>query len=309
MTASAWRATAPIRNAMSIDVEEYFHAAALSSAAPRARWDAMESRVAGSTARALELFAAADARATFFILGCVAERHPALIRRIAEAGHEIASHGQAHHRIREQTPAQFREDVSRAKAALEDASGQAVIGYRAANFSMEPATWWAYDVLAETGHRYSSSVNPVRHDHYGAPEAPRTPFAPGPAGIVELPMTTLVAAGRRWHASGGGYFRMLPYPIFRAALRRLHRREALPAVFYLHPWELDPDQPRLQVPAMSRFRHYVNVSKMAGKLSRLLADFPWDRLDRVFAREIAGGADAVWRPAAAMAAGEGRDGR
>lgn len=299
----------PVRNAMSIDVEEHFHAAALSQAAPRARWDAMESRVADATDRALELFAAADARATFFILGCVAERHPALIRRIAAAGHEVASHGQAHFRIREQTPAQFRADVARAKAALEDASGQAVIGYRAANFSMEPATWWAYDVLAETGHRYSSSVNPVRHDHYGAPEAPRLPFAPGAAGIVELPMTTLPLAGRRWHASGGGYFRLLPYPVFRAALRLLRRREAAPAVFYLHPWELDPGQPRLPVAALSRFRHYVNLDRMAGKLSRLLTDFRWDRLDRVFAREIAGGAALTWRPPDAAHADGARDGR
>lgn len=306
MSSPARTAAPPMRNAMSIDVEEHFHAAALSAAAPRALWEEMESRVVGATDRALDLFAAADVRATFFILGCVAERHPALIRQIAAAGHEIASHGQAHHRIRDQTPAQFREDVSRAKAALEDASGQAVVGYRAANFSMEPATWWAYDVLAETGHRYSSSINPVRHDHYGAPEAPRTPFAPGVAGIVELPMTTLQFAGRRWHASGGGYFRLLPYSVFRAALR-LHRREVAPAVFYLHPWELDPGQPRLQAPAMSRFRHYVNLDRMARKLARLLADFRWDRLDGVFASEIAGGAALTWRPRDAAAADGARD--
>ena len=281
--------------AMSVDVEEAFHAAALSGAAPRSAWDGMESRVVPATERILALFEQAGARATFFVLGCVAARHPRLVRRITEAGHEVASHGWGHFRIGEQTPGAFRDDVARARAALEDAGGVAVLGYRAPNFSMSADTWWAYDALAETGHRYSSSVNPVRHDHYGLPEAPRRPFGTD-AGIVELPMTTIEGGGRRWPVSGGGWFRLLPYPIFRAGLARAARGGGRP-VFYFHPWEIDPGQPRLAVPAVSRFRHYVNLNAMEGKLARLLSEFAWDRVDRVFADPIAR-PPAVWRPSA-----------
>jgi polysaccharide deacetylase family protein (PEP-CTERM system associated) len=282
--------------AMSVDVEEAFHAAALSGVAPRSAWEAMESRVAPATERILELFAAAGARATFFVLGCVAAKHPRLVRRIAEAGHEVASHGWGHFRIGEQTPQAFRDDVARTKAVLEDTAGTRVIGYRAANFSMSAETWWGYDALAETGHRYSSSVNPVRHDHYGLPEAPRRPFGTD-AGIVELPMTTVERAGRRWPVSGGGWFRLLPYPVFRAGLMRAAKGGERP-VFYFHPWEIDPGQPRLPAPAVARFRHYVNLDAMEGKLARLLLEFGWDRIDRVFAEPIAQPPE-VWRPSAA----------
>jgi polysaccharide deacetylase family protein (PEP-CTERM system associated) len=292
----AMQAGAVRAGAMSVDVEEAFHAAALSGVAPRAAWDAMESRVVPATERILALFETAGARATFFVLGCVAARHPRLVRRIAEAGHEVASHGWDHHRIGEQAPQVFRDDVARAKAALEDAAGAAVLGYRAANFSMSAGTWWAYDALAETGHRYSSSVNPVRHDHYGLPEAPRRPFGTD-AGIVELPMTTIERGGRRWPVSGGGWFRLLPYPVFRAGLARA-AQDGEPPVFYFHPWEADPGQPRLPAPPVARFRHYVNLGAMEGKLARLLSEFGWDRIDRVFAGPIAGRPE-VWRPSAA----------
>ncbi len=280
--------------AMSIDVEEAFHAAALSSVAPRASWDGMESRVVSTTDRILALLEAAGAQATFFVLGCIAARFPRLVRQMAEAGHEVASHGWAHYRVGEQTPESFRDDVARAKAALEDAAGVAVAGYRAANFSVDAHTWWAYEALAETGHRYSSSVNPVRHDHYGLPDAPRQPFMTD-AGIVELPMTALEGLGRRWPVSGGGWFRLLPYALSRAGLARAAASGARP-VFYFHPWEIDPAQPRLPAPPLARFRHYVNLEAMQGKLERLLADFAWDRMDRVFAESLAH-PPPRWRPA------------
>lgn len=279
--------------AMSVDVEEAFHASALSHVAPRARWDAMESRVVPATERILDLLAESGSLATFFILGCIAARHPRLVRRIAEAGHEVASHGWEHYRISEQSPQSFRADIRQAKAALEDAAGAPVVGYRAANFSMSAETWWAYDALAETGHRYSSSVNPVRHDHYGLPEAPRRPFGTD-AGIVELPMTTLEGAGRRWPVSGGGWFRLLPYQLFRAFLSRAAGCGEH-VIFYFHPWEIDPGQPRLPAAPVARFRHYVNLNAMEGKLARLVTDFRWDRIDRLFADAIACPPE-VWRP-------------
>lgn len=291
-----------LAGAMSIDVEEHFHAAALAPGAPRSSWDAMESRVVAATGTALDLFAKAGVKATFFTLGMVAERHPALIRRIVDAGHELASHGHAHFRIRDQSPASFRADVIRAKTALEQAGGVAVTGYRAPNFSIEPSTWWAYQVLAETGHGYSSSINPIRHDHYGLPEAPRDPFRPLPSGMVEVPMSVVDFAGKRWHVSGGGWFRLMPYPMFRAATRRVAGRDQRRPVFYFHPWEVDPDQPRIAAPASARFRHYVNLRVMGGKLARLMQDFPWNRIDRVFATELSGpGALPEWSPDRAAA--------
>jgi len=275
-----------IVNAMTVDVEDYFHAAALCTAAPRERWASLESRVESNTLRTLDLFEEAGVKATFFILGCVALQFPGLIRRIADRGHEVASHGYQHFRVREQTHAEFAQDVLRTRHLLEDIGGKPVIGYRAANFSIDENTWWAFDVLADAGYRYSSSVNPVPHDHYGVPSAPRAPFRPGAGAFVELPLTTLEIAGRRLHASGGGYFRLLPYPIFRLVLRHINDRENQPAHFYFHPWEIDPGQPRFDVTARSTFRHYVNLSVMEKKLRRLLHDFSWARTDEVYAGEV-----------------------
>ncbi len=281
---------------MSVDVEEAYHAAALAQVAPRSAWDGMESRVVDNTGRILDAFARAGVRATFFILGSVGQRHPALVRAIADAGHEVASHGWAHYRIGEQTPTGFLEDVRRTKQTLEDCAGQPVIGYRAANFSMTEGTWWAYDALVESGYRYSSSVNPLRHDHYGLPSAPRVPFTPR-AGIVEIPMTTLTGGGRRWPMPGGGWFRLLPYAMSREGIRRARAAGARP-IFYFHPWEIDPGQSRLRPAALARFRHYVNLSGMALKLERVLGDFAWDRMDQVYA-DVMGNPPRPWSPASA----------
>jgi polysaccharide deacetylase family protein (PEP-CTERM system associated) len=269
-----------MRHAMSVDVEEYFQVWALSGVIAPDDWERWPSRVEASTRRLLELFAAAGSRATFFVLGWVGERKPTLVRAIAEAGHELASHGYAHAKVTSLSPAAFAADVARAKAALEDAGGVAVAGYRAPSFSIGPSTWWAYDVLAETGHRYSSSLHPIRHDHYGLPDAPRTPFRPG-AELVEVPVATL-DLGVRVSCAGGGHFRLLPYAWARWCLARLERRERRSGVFYLHPWEIDPGQPRVPgLPWRSRLRHYTHLDRMEAKLGRLLRDFSWDRLDAV----------------------------
>ena len=278
----------PIINALSVDVEDYFHASALSSAAPRSRWETLESRVVGNTTRVLDLFSETQTKATFFILGSVAARFPALVRSIADHGHEIASHGYAHYRVWEQDRDTFAADVLMTKDALEDISGQPVIGYRAASFSIDQKTWWAYDALAEAGYRYSSSINPISHDHYGMRAAPRFSFTPSGSGIVELPLTTVTLADRRFPAAGGGYFRLLPYAVSRMAMRRVNARDHQPIHFFFHPWEIDPGQPRLAVGGRSKFRHYVNLATMEGKLRRLCADFRWSRTDEVYADTISG---------------------
>jgi polysaccharide deacetylase family protein (PEP-CTERM system associated) len=224
-------------------------------------------------------------RATFFTLGWVARRHPDLVRRIVAAGHELASHGARHHRVAELTPQQFRDDVSGSKWLLEDLAGVEVRGYRAPSFSIGRNTLWAFEVLAGAGYAYSSSVFPIRHDLYGMPEAPRAPFRPfGLDGFVEIPMTTVRIRGRNLPCSGGGYFRLLPYRYSRWGIERVNRVERRPAVFYFHPWEIDPDQPRQRgISWKSRLRHYTNLGRMAGRLERLLADFKWDRMDAVYA--------------------------
>lgn len=282
--------------AMTVDVEEAFHAAALAPAAPRAAWGGMQSRVAANTDRILEMFAATGAVGTFFVLGSLARQHPAMVRRIADAGHEVASHGWAHFRVGDQTPQAFLEDITRTKAELQDCIGRPVVGYRAASFSMNASTWWAYDAMAEAGYRYSSSINPVRHDHYGMPDAPRVPFGTA-SGITEMPMTTLQMAGRRLPVSGGGWFRLLPYMVSRRGLEAA-RASGLQPIFYFHPWEIDPDQPRLGVSGRARFRHYVNLSIMQRKLTLLLNDFRWGRLDQIYADLVTDDLE-IWQPAAA----------
>ena len=277
-----------VTNAMSVDVEDWFQVQAFAGVIPRSEWDALAPRVVASTDRVLDRFARAGVRATFFTLGWVAERQPALIRRIVAAGHELASHGFGHERVYEIGAEAFRADIRRARQVLEDAGGTAVTGYRAPTFSIGAAiTPWAHRILSEEGHRYSSSVFPVRHDLYGAPDAPRGPHRPFPDGVVELPMTTLRALGRNLPCAGGGWFRLLPYPLFRAGLRRVNAAERRPGIFYFHPWEVDPGQPRvLSAPPLSRFRHYSRLSSMAPRVDRLLRDFAWDRIDRVHAADI-----------------------
>lgn len=271
-----------MRNAMTVDVEDWFQVQAFAGVIARDDWDGLDSRVEANTDRILAQLDRAGVKATMFTLGWVAERHPRIVRAIVAAGHELASHGYGHQRVTELSPAAFRADVVRAKAVLEDQAGTAVHGYRAPTFSIGPANAWAWEVLAETGHRYSSSVYPVRHDLYGTPDAPRLPYRVG--GLWELPMTTVTVAGRRLPCSGGGFFRLVPYPIFRLGLRRFNAEEQAPGLFYIHPWEIDPGQPQVAAASRSaRFRHRVNLAATAGRLDRLLADFTWGRIDDVYA--------------------------
>ena len=272
-----------VRNAMTCDVEDYFQVQAFAGHIARDSWDSLPSRVERNTDKVLELFARHGARATFFTLGWVAERHKRLVRRIVEGGHELASHGLEHRPVFSQTPDEFRADVRRTKHLLEDIGGVPVSGYRAASFSITRNTFWAFDVLAEEGYRYSSSIYPVRHDLYGIPDAPRFAFRPAERALLEIPMSTLTMFGRNLPCSGGGYFRLLPYSASRWAFRQVNERDRQPAIFYFHPWEIDPDQPRQnQAPLKSRFRHYLNLDRMEARLTRLLRDFAWDRMDRIY---------------------------
>ncbi|GAN77268.1 XrtA system polysaccharide deacetylase [Acidisphaera rubrifaciens] len=273
-----------ILNAMTVDVEDYFQVQAFAGVIPRADWDGIPRRVEANTDHILQAFDRAGIRATFFTLGWVAERHGALVRRIVAGGHELASHGYDHVRVDQLCPATFRADIIRTKAILEDAGGVPVRGYRAPTFSIGTRNPWAFDELAAAGYEYSSSVYPIRHDLYGMPDAPRFPFRPGGGRLWEIPMTTLRVAARNLPCAGGGYFRLLPYGVYRSGLARLNRREERPGVFYFHPWEVDPDQPRVtDAGRLARFRHYVGLRSMRARLERLLRDFRWDSIDRVFA--------------------------
>lgn len=269
--------------AMTVDVEDYFQVAAFAQQVRREDWDSYPCRVESNVERVLDLFAAAGVSATFFTLGWIAERYPGLVRRIANDGHEVASHGYEHIKVHQQTPAEFRRDVRRTKAILEDVSGKVVKGYRAASFSIDQRSLWAFTVLAEEGYVYSSSVYPIRHDHYGMPEASRFAFRPSGCSLLELPISTVRLFDRNLPSGGGGYFRLLPYSLSRWALRRVREKDGAPIVFYFHPWEIDPGQPRFRdAPLRSRFRHYVNLSAMEGRLRAVLRDFSWDRMDRLF---------------------------
>jgi polysaccharide deacetylase family protein (PEP-CTERM system associated) len=276
--------TGPAMCAMTVDVEDWYQVQAFAGVIPRSEWDGLDSRVEANTDRILAQFAEAGVTATFFTLGCVAERHGALVRRIVAGGHELASHGHAHQRADSQSPAEFRDDVERARAVLEDAGGVAVSGYRAPTFSIGPRNGWAWDVLREAGYRYSSSLYPVRHDLYGTPDACRFPYQPSArSDLWEIPMTAIRVRGQNLPCSGGGWFRMLPYPIFRLGLQHFTRQEQKPGVFYIHPWEIDPGQPDVpRAPWRSRFRHRVNLGRTERRLTRLLGDFRWNRMDRVF---------------------------
>jgi polysaccharide deacetylase family protein (PEP-CTERM system associated) len=270
-------------NAMSVDVEDYFHVSAFENCIARADWPRWPQRVEGNTARVLELFGRHGVHATFFVLGWVAERYPALVRRIAAAGHEVASHGVAHERLTQLNREQFRESITHSKHLLEDLAGTEVRGYRAPSYSVGPATLWAHEELQHAGYRYSSSIVPIRHDLYGMPEAPRFAFLTQPTGLLEIPVTTVRLLGRNWPCGGGGYFRLLPYALFKRGLRRVNRREQRAGVFYFHPWEIDPNQPRVPgAPLKSRVRHYLNLARTEARLNRLMRDFRFDRMDSVF---------------------------
>jgi polysaccharide deacetylase family protein (PEP-CTERM system associated) len=267
--------TAAIVNAMSIDVEDYFHVSALAPWAPRDQWGGFESRVVANTERLLSIFAEADVTATFFVLGWVADRYPDLARRIAHAGHEIASHGYNHELVYDLTPEQFREDIRRAKALLESQTGHLVRGYRAPSYSITVKSLWALDVLLEEGYQYDASIFPVHHDRYGIPDAKRHAHVLERAGgrLAEVPPATVRMGSMNLPVAGGGYFRLLPYRWTAWGLRRLNQAERRPAVFYLHPWEIDPMQPRLPAKGLSRFRHYHNLHRTERRLRRLLAEF------------------------------------
>ncbi len=283
------------RHAMSVDVEDYLHAWALSPVIRRERWDDWPSRVVESTRRVLALLAAADVSATFFVLGWVARRHPGLVRDIVASGHELASHGHDHDKVCELGRRAFRSDVADTRRLLEDVGGVPVRGYRAPSFSIGADEWWAFEALGEAGYGYSSSVHPIAHDHYGLPSAPRLPFRPADNGLLEIPVATL-DFGRRVPCGGGGHFRVMPYAWSHWCLTRFERAAPGPATFYFHPWEIDPGQPRVQgLPWRSRFRHYVNLARMETKLARLLADFAWDRIDRV--HDLNPASHPSWRPA------------
>jgi polysaccharide deacetylase family protein (PEP-CTERM system associated) len=274
--------TLPV-SAMTIDVEDYFQVSAMAPYVSRAQWETLESRVCRNVEKALELFAESNTKATFFFLGWVAERFPELVKQVAVFGHEVASHGYEHTKVSTQSAEEFLEDARHTRLLLEDISGQPVNGYRAASFSIDESTPWAHDILAQAGYRYSSSVYPVSHDHYGMPGAPRWPHKTGSAGLLEIPMTTVRLFGRNWPASGGGYFRLFPRAVSTWGLGRVIRKEGRPAVFYFHPWELDPDQPRVaDLGAKARFRHYLNLHKFEGRLRTVLAAFPWGRMDEIF---------------------------
>lgn len=278
--------TAPVilRNALTIDVEDYFQVSAFAPHIARADWPRLECRVEANIERILLLLDSRRIHATFFTLGWIAERYPAMLRRVADAGHEVASHGYAHLRASDQSAAQFADDVRRSKSILEQLTGLAVRGYRAPSFSIGAANLWAFDVLQEAGYRYSSSIYPIRHDHYGMPDAPRFAWRPrGPHGVLELPVSTVRLRGRNLPAGGGGYFRLMPYALSRWLLRRINSRDGQAGIFYFHPWELDPGQPRPPgLSARTRFRHYLNLGRMEARLGRLTGDFAWDRMDRIF---------------------------
>jgi polysaccharide deacetylase family protein (PEP-CTERM system associated) len=291
-----------IVNAMTIDVEDYFHASALAPAAPMTRWDSLESRVVRNTDRLLELFADANVASTFFILGWVAERQPSLVRRIHAAGHEIASHGYFHQLAYDLEVAQFRQDVRKSKQLLEDLTGTRVDGYRAPSYSITRRSLWALDVLLDEGYTYDASIFPIRHDRYGIPDAPRHPYQLARQDgrqLIEAPPSTVRLGGANLPIAGGGYFRLLPYGWTRWGIGRVNRVEQRPVIFYLHPWEIDPGQPRLPVGRVSRLRHYRNLDRAEPRLQRLLRDFAFAPLDRVLrdAQPI----DRSWTPEAISA--------
>ncbi|MEX1081863.1 MAG: XrtA system polysaccharide deacetylase [Halofilum sp. (in: g-proteobacteria)] len=272
-----------VRSALTVDVEEHFQVSAFDHVIPRERWGRIRSRVENNTRRLLDLFDERDTKATFFVLGWVAERHPRLVREIATRGHEIASHGQTHELVYRQDPKTFREETMRSKDVLEDQAQQPVEGYRAASYSITPASLWALDILVELGFTWDSSIFPIHHDRYGIPTAPRWPHTlrtPSGYTLTELPLTTWQVGGQRLPVAGGGYFRLYPYALTRYGLRAVNG-EGRPFIFYLHPWEVDPDQPRIRAGWRSRLRHYVGLRRCEGRLGQLLQDFELTTVESV----------------------------
>lgn len=271
-----------MQNAMTIDVEDYFQVSAFENVISPKDWDGLEPRVENNIDRLLEIFDENDCKATFFTLGWIAERFPEMIKRIVAEGHELASHGTMHKRASDQSAKEFESDVGDAKKLLEDISGTAILGYRAPSFSFTNDNLWVYDVLANLGYVYSSSVYPVVHDHYGIPDAPRFKYETK-SGVDEIPLSTLPMFGKNWPISGGGYFRLYPYRLTRWAVKKFSESEQEPYIFYMHPWELDPGQPKINdINAKTRFRHYLNLSKVDGRLNRMLQDFQWAAMSDVF---------------------------
>ena len=271
-----------ITNALTIDVEDYFQVSALAPYIRRDEWDSRECRVERNVDRILALLAERQVQATFFTLGWVAERYPQLVRRIVDSGHELASHGYGHERASDLSETAFREDITRSKHMLEDLAGCPVLGYRAPSFSIGTGNLWAFDQLARAGYSYSSSIYPIKHDHYGMPDSPRFAYRVG-AGLLEVPITTVRMGQRNLPSTGGGWFRLMPYAMSRWMLKRVNREDREAAIFYFHPWEIDPGQPRIPgIDAKTRFRHYVNLDRNEAKLRQLLQDFRWGRMDHIF---------------------------
>lgn len=276
------KSTDLLTNALTIDVEDYFQVSAFAPYIRREDWNDRECRVERNVGRILAMLADSDTRATFFTLGWIAERYPQLVRSIVAQGHELASHGYGHERASDLTETAFRNDVDRAKKLLEDIAGVQIKGYRAPSFSIGTGNLWAFDVLAATGHQYSSSIYPIKHDHYGMPDSPRFAYRVG-AGLLEIPITTLRVRGNNLPSSGGGYFRLLPYAMSRWLIQRVNRQDQESAIFYFHPWEIDAGQPRIAgIDSKTRFRHYVNIPRMENRLRSLLSDFRWGRMDDIF---------------------------
>jgi polysaccharide deacetylase family protein (PEP-CTERM system associated) len=270
------------KHALTIDVEDYFQVSAFASTISRDDWNTLPCRVEANVEKILQRLAAADAKATFFTLGWVAERYPEVVRAIVNQGHELASHGYGHHRIQELSKSAFKDDIVRAKGLLEDIGGVAIKGYRAPSFSISTSTLWAFDEIADAGYEYSSSVYPVKHDLYGIPDAPRFPYRAA-NGLLEIPMTTARFGTRNVPAGGGGFFRLFPYALSRSLIRRIEKKDRQPCMIYLHPWEFDPEQPRVTgAPLKSRLRHRLNLKRTTPRFEQLLRDFQWDRVDRVF---------------------------
>jgi polysaccharide deacetylase family protein (PEP-CTERM system associated) len=276
-----------IVNAMTVDVEDYFQVSALAPHIDRAKWNSIPCRIERNMDVLFKVFKENGTYATFFVLGWIAERYPQIIKRIVAEGHELASHGYGHLRASEQSQKDFLADISKAKKILEDISGVEVRGYRAPSFSIGSGNPWAFDCILQAGYRYSSSVYPVKHDHYGMPDAPRFPYY-SREGLLEIPITTARTLGRNLPAGGGGYFRFFPYTLSRQVIRKVNRDDRKPAIFYMHPWEVDPDQPRVAgVNLKTRFRHYINLARTEARLRRLTRDFRWDRVDRAFQADFA----------------------